>query len=212
VIFATISITSALVACSSNNSGTVLAPGQTDTTAAIAAVRGYTDSTLSGTVTFRQEGDSVKVTSNLSGLNSGTAYDLQIRQTGSCLAPGGSGGDFPAGTTRGNTADSLSGRIRVGSNGGMDSATFRTSVLSLNSSENASIIGRSVVLQANVGAIPVLGDTAWVDVACGIITAGNVADTSRTATGTGTDSTTGTPGTPGTGTDPGTTGVFPGNG
>jgi len=209
VIFATISITSALVACSSNNSSTVLAPGQTDTTAAIAAVRGYSDSTLQGTVMFRQAGDSVKVTSNLSGLKSGTAYDLQIRQTGSCLAPGGTGGDFPAGTARGNTPDSLSGRIRVGT-GGMDSATFRTSVLSLNSSESASIIGRSVVLQANTGAIPVLGDTAWVDVACGIITAGNVADTSRT--GTGTDTTKGTTGMPGTGTNPGTTGVLPGNG
>lgn len=194
VIFATVSITAALVACSSNNSGTVLAPGQADTTAAIAALRGYTDTTVRGTVMFRQAGDSVKVTSNLSGLKAGTAYDLQIRQTGSCLAPGGTGGDFPAGTTRGNTPDSLSGRIRVGT-GGMDSATFRTSVLSLNSSETASIIGRSVVLQANTGAIPVLGDTAWVDVACGIITAGNVADTSRTSMGTGADTAKGTPGT-----------------
>src|SRR3954471_10740266 len=93
VSIATISISAALVACSSNNSGTVLAPGQTDTTDAVAALRGYTDTTIHGTVRFRQEGDSVVATTeNFTGLGGGTMYELQLRQTGNCLTPDGSGG------------------------------------------------------------------------------------------------------------------------
>jgi hypothetical protein len=220
VIFATVSITSALVACSSNNSGTTLAPGQSDTTVAVASLRGYTDTTIHGTVRFRQEGDSVLVSTNdISGIRGGSMYDLQIRQTGNCLTPDASGDVFPAGTNE-NSPDSLAGRIQLGTSG-VGQTTFRNSVLSLNSSENSSIIGRSVVLQVRTNLDPVQpGASIWANVACGIITQGSVPDTSLTGTGNGTtgngNGTTGTGnGTTGdgtTGTGNGTTGVLPGNG
>ncbi|MBW8888050.1 MAG: superoxide dismutase family protein [Fibrobacteres bacterium] len=183
VMFATISISSALVACSSNYSSTGSTAGLYDTTSAIAALRGYTDSTIRGTVRFRQEGDSVTVaTDDITGLT-GTMYELQIRQSGNCLSPESSGGAFPPGNDSNSIADSLAGRIQLGTSG-TGSGTFRTSVLSLNPSENASIIGRSVVLQARTNMEPPqAGVSVWTNVACGIITQGNVADTSRTARG-----------------------------
>lgn len=227
VIFATISIASALVACSSNNNSSVLAPGQADTTSAIAALRGYTDTTIRGTVRFRQEGDSVvAATDDFIGLKGGTMYELQIRQTGNCLTPEGSGDVFPAGTSQDVTPDSLAGRIRLkvseaGPPTGAGQTNFRTSAISLNPSESASIIGRSVVLQARTNLDPAQpGASIWANVACGIITQGTVADTSRTATGTGMGTGNGN-GTTGLGTGNGTTGIgsgydtkpaLPGNG
>lgn len=202
VIFATFYFSSALIACTSNDHSVILAPGQADTAFAIASLRGYTDTTLRGTVRFRQDGDSVvAATDDIS--RGGSMYELQIRQIGNCLTPDASGDVFPAGMDQ-NSPDSLGGRIHLGTSGA-GQTTFRNSIVSLNPSESTSIIGRSVVLQVRTNLEPQPGAKLWANVACGIITQGSVPDTSRTGTGT-TDNGNGT-----TGTGNGTTGVLPGN-
>ncbi|MDB5050225.1 MAG: sodC [Fibrobacteres bacterium] len=75
---------------------------------ATAAIRGYTDSNLTGTVTFKELGDSILVQGTVSGLFPGTQYAIHVHQFGNCTSPEASGGHFAsAGEIHGNPFDTL---------------------------------------------------------------------------------------------------------
>lgn len=230
VVFATISIASALAACSSDNGNdNVLLPGRSDTAAAAASVRGFGDSALRGAVRFRQEGDSVRVTAAIAGLQPGKVYAIHVHQFGNCSSPEAPGEHFAlSGERHGDPFDSLPAHhrgdlpnLQVGA-AGIGQMDFMTAAFSLDSADSNSIVGRSVVVHADPDDYVSQPDgNSDGRIACGVIalgngndTAGTGADTTRTGTGatpgTGTDTAgTGTDG--GTGTNPGNTGVNPGN-
>jgi Cu-Zn family superoxide dismutase len=212
VIGATISIASLQMAgCGDSDNDSVLAPGLSDTLSAIAAVRGYSDSALRGTVWFRQDGDSVRVTAAVAGLEPGKAYAIHVHQFGDCSAPEASGGHFFLDTEmHGNPFDSLPAHHRgdlpnltVGP-AGLGQMAFASGTFSLESGDSASILGRSVVVHANADDyVTQPAGNSGDRIACGVIVQGNVADTTKATDTTGTNN----PGVYG----PGTTGVLPGN-
>lgn len=216
VIGATISIASLnLAGCGNDDNGSaILIPGPGDTLSAVAAVRGYSDSALRGTVLFRQEGDSVRVTAAVSGLQPGKAYAIHVHRVGDCRTPEASGEHFFLDSEiHGNPFDSLPAHHRgdlpnltVGP-AGLGQMAFMTGSFTVDAVESTSVLNRSVVVHANPDDYATQPSGGSGDrIACGIILRGNASDTAKAVDTTGTNGT-----NPG-GYGPGTTGVLPGNG
>lgn len=201
-LFATlVSATAFLGACNDDDDGGggILTPGRTDSTAAGAQVRGYSDSTLRGTVDFVQFGDSITVSAAISGLQAGKAYAIHVHEFGNCAVPESSGGHFNTGEPHGDPYDSLPAHHRgdlpnllVGA-AGIGQMSFSTTAMSLDSADNASIVGRSVVVHMDPDDyVTQPAGNSGERIACGVITLANGTDTTGTAadtTGAGQDTT-----------------------
>jgi Cu/Zn superoxide dismutase len=221
VIVATISISSTLIACSGNYSDNSTSYQPPADSAAIASLRGISDSdsALNGTVRFRQTGDSVQVTAAIQGLKPGKAYAVDVRENGACvnLQAGGNGSTLGGGSNAGDTLSSHGGdslpHLQVGA-AGIGQLSTTTLAFSLNPVDTNFIIGRSLVISETkadsgiqTGPGTGTGGNSGNAIACGVINGTSVADT----TGGQVDTTTHGNGT-GTGTTgTGTTGVIPGN-
>jgi Cu-Zn family superoxide dismutase len=218
VIFATISMTGALIGCTRHYHDTILAPAPAETSTATAAVRGYTDSSIRGTVRFEQFGDSVRVTAAIAGLAPSKAYAIHVHQIGNCSSPEASGEHFALnGERHGDPFDTLPAHhrgdlpnLQVGA-AGIGQMTFSTAAFNLNpasASDSMSILGRSVVVHANPDDyVTQPAGNSDGRIACGVIMQGNASGTGAGAgtTGNGTGTTGNGTGTTGTGT--GTTGT-----
>ncbi|MDB5104110.1 MAG: superoxide dismutase [Fibrobacteres bacterium] len=137
---------------------------------ATATVRAYadSDSTIRGTVTFTDQGDSLRIVAAISGLTPGKNYAIHVHQFGNCAAPESSGEHlgFPV-EPHGNPFDSLGKHHRgdipnltVDANG-TGRVDFMTNAMSLNDTGAATgtgqdsirgsttVLGRSVVVHRN---------------------------------------------------------------
>jgi Cu/Zn superoxide dismutase len=215
VICATISFSSALLACSGNGSGTVIGSGQQGNQAAIASVRGVSDSdsALGGNVRFRQDGDSVRVIAAIGGLEPGKTYAIDVREDGFCplLESGGRGVSLPGGSHP-TLADTLIGQggdslpdLRAGA-AGIGHLDTTTLAFSLDSADSNSIIGKSLVVSETQGdSGSGTAGNSGTPVACGIIAATTLADTTGGRVDTvGTDNANGIGNGTGNGTGTGT--------
>jgi superoxide dismutase, Cu-Zn family len=157
-------------------------------TQATAPIRGYTDSTLRGTINFLEEGDSILVQGSVSGLTPGMTYAIHVHQFGNCSAPDSSGDHFAgAGERHGNPFDSLPLHHRgdlpsLQANGsGVGLINFMTNAMNLGT-DSTSVLGRSVVVHAlpdDYITQPAGGSDGRI--ACGVIglLTGNPADTTN---------------------------------
>jgi Cu-Zn family superoxide dismutase len=163
--------------------GAVL-PGQGDTLTAQAQVRGYTDSSIRGTVWFQHRGDSVTVTAAIAGLVPGKAYAIHVHQIGNCRAPDSSGDHFAAGEIHGNPFDTLGAHhrgdlpnLQVGP-AGLGQTVFKTRAFNLDSGNANSVLCRSVVVHMNADDyVSQPAGNSGARIACGVIDASSPADT-----------------------------------
>lgn len=205
-----------------NDSGTN-PTSQFPLTAAVADVQGYTDSTIHGTVTFKEQGDSLLVQGSIAGLAPGQPYAVHVHQFGDCSAPEASGDHFagpgephgnpfgPAGSHhRGDLpnlqVDSdgvghfeiMAGSISLGE--GVDPGAILNIGTPIDTG-STSVLGRSVVVHAAPDDYTTQPSGASDGrIACGVIHVTDSTGTIQDTTGTGTDTT-------GTGID--TTGTLP---
>jgi Cu/Zn superoxide dismutase len=198
--------------------------GQDTATRAIAHVRGYTDTAISGNVLFESTvGDSLFIHGAVSGLTPGKTYGVHVSQFANCSSPDAGGSVFGSTTVGGG---GLTDTVGVGARGNLPNLvtdlsgvghfqiTTRRLALrdsaGMNDSASRSVYGHSVVIDSiSDSSLTQLIRGTSTPIACGVIvpftngtdTTGAV-DTTKTP---GQDTTgTGTPGHPGGGT----TGVY----
>lgn len=144
------------IGCSDNGNGVLLPDiGLGTASRAEAPMRGYSDTTLQGTVEFRVDGDSLYIEAEVSGLEPGKAYGIHVHQFGDCSTPEASGGHFDASEPQphGNPFDSLDSHHRgdlpnlVTGEDGVGRFEFGTRAMTLDTGSH-SVVGRSVVLHA----------------------------------------------------------------
>ncbi|HKP95678.1 MAG TPA: superoxide dismutase family protein [Fibrobacteria bacterium] len=153
---------------------------------ATATVRGYRDSTLRGTVTFREQSDSLLIQGDVSGLVAGSAYAVHVHQFGNCSEPDSSGDHFALpGERHGNPFDTLPlhhlgdlPNLQVDGNG-VGHFEIVTNAMTLGA-DSMSVLGRSVVvhlLPDDYMTQPAGGSDGRI--ACGVIAlvTGNPSDT-----------------------------------
>ena len=135
-----------------------------------------------GTVTFTQDGDKVKVTAHLEGLNPGQKHAFHVHQFGDCSSPDGmsAGGHYnPEGHQHGLPEKEMRhagdlGNVQADNDG---KAHYEITVdnISVAGVKNP-IIGRGVIVHAKVddGGQPV--GNAGARIACGVIGVANPGD------------------------------------
>lgn len=177
-----------------DDDGLISGPGD-EVSEAVANVRGYTDTTLRGTVNFREENDSLRITAEIAGLEPGKVYGIHVHQFGNCSTPEASGGHFDPSEPHGNPLDSIGSHHRgdlpnlvtgLDSIGRLD---FRTGSMSLDSGAT-SALGRSVVVHISPDDFETqpAGGTGE-RIACGVISLTSGDGIGNDTTGTGTDTT-----------------------
>jgi superoxide dismutase, Cu-Zn family len=191
-----------VVGCWDDDDDNGIGPGaQFPETEAAASVRGYEDTTIRGTVTFQERGDSVLVQAAIGGLAPLKAYAMHVHQFGNCSEPDSSGDHFASpGEPHGNPFDSLPLHHRgdlpniLTDGAGIGRVTFTTGDFTLDSAET-SILGRSVVVHINQDDyVTQPAGNSDARIACGVIglitgggnidTTGNPADTTGNPTDT----------------------------
>lgn len=174
--------------------------GRIDT--AVAEMRGYSDTSIHGTVSFHEEGDSLLVTAEILGLIPGSTYGIHVHEFGDCSTPEASGEHFMPGEPHGNPFDPPGSHhagdlpnVQTDSTG-VGRMSFMASAINLEGG-SISVLDRSVVLHAlpDDYITQPAGGTGE-RIACGVIVSTNGTDT----TGTGGVDTTGTGGVDTTGT------------
>lgn len=203
-----------VVGCWDDDNGTG-PDAQFPETEASASVRGYEDTTIRGTVTFRERGDSVLVRAAIGGLAPLKAYAMHVHQFGNCSEPDASGPHFAApGEPHGNPFDSLPLHHRgdvpniLTDGAGIGRVEFMTGDFTLDSAAT-SVLGRSVVVHLNQDDyVSQPAGNSGGRIACGVIglttgggnidTTGNPTDTTRNPADTTRNprDTTGLPGRP----------------
>jgi Cu-Zn family superoxide dismutase len=136
--------------CSDDNDSDLV--GLSPSAEASANVRGYTDSTIQGTVTFQAVADSMLIQGSVSGLIPGTKYGVHVHEFGDCTTPNASGAHFDSiGQVHGNPDDTLPlhhfgdlPNLVVDANG-TGHFEITTNSMSLGTGSR-SILGRSVVV------------------------------------------------------------------
>jgi superoxide dismutase, Cu-Zn family len=119
---------------------------------AVATMRGYSDTAITGTVRFQESGDSLVVTAAIGGLLPNRAYGIHVHEVGNCTAPDLSGPHFDADEPHGNPLDSgLHHRgdlpNLVTDTAGVGHLSFATRLIDLETVDR-SVVNRSVVLHA----------------------------------------------------------------
>jgi Cu-Zn family superoxide dismutase len=121
---------------------------------AAAEIRGYTDTAITGTARFEEDGDSLLVTAEIHGLAANQAYGFHVHEFGDCSVPEASGGHFHPAEPHGNPLDTGSVHHRGDlpnvqtDSAGVGRLTFMTDDIDLESADR-SVVSRSVVLHAN---------------------------------------------------------------
>jgi Cu-Zn family superoxide dismutase len=146
---------------------------------AVAVLHALSGSGVAGTVHFMQEGDALRVTADITGLDPDTTHGFHVHEFGDCSSPDGNsaGGHFAGqGSKHGHSDDMFPnrhagdmGNIKADSSG---KAHVELTLHDVTLSGKNAVLGRAVILHAKADTFEQPTGNAGGRIACGVIGAG----------------------------------------